>query len=88
MSSFFPDAIISWNNVLNHFNDIPSFSVLKNHILSLIRPKKKCIFGIHDPFGTCTPSDKCFCNQGIEDTDHFLFLCPFLLLDEQPYRLM
>ena len=23
-----------------------------------------------------TPSDKCFCNQGIEDTNH-LFLCPF-----------
>ena len=24
-----------------------------------------------------TPSDKCLCNQGIEDTNHFLFLCPF-----------
>ena len=23
------------------------------------------------------PSDKCLCNQGIEDMDHFLFLCPF-----------
>ena len=31
-----------------------------------------------------TPSDKCLCNQGIEDTNHFLFLCPFLLLEEQP----
>ena len=50
-SSFFPDAITSWNNVITHFNDIPSSSVLKNHILSLIRPKKKCIFGIHDPAG-------------------------------------
>ena len=85
------------------FNDILSFSVLKNHILSLIRPKKKCIFGIHVPLGLrylfqlrvglsslrChkffdTPSDKRLCNQGIEDTKHFLFLCPFLLLDEQP----
>ena len=46
MSSFFPDAITSWNNVITHFGDIPSFNVLKNHILSLIRPKKKCIFGI------------------------------------------
>ena len=46
--SFFPDAITSWNNVITHFNDIPSFSVLKKHSLSLIRPKKKCIFGIHD----------------------------------------
>ena len=24
-----------------------------------------------------TPSDKYLCNQGIEDTNHFLFLCPF-----------
>ena len=44
-SSFFPDATTSWNNVITHFNDIPSFNVLKNHILSLIRPKEKCIFG-------------------------------------------
>ena len=42
MSSSFLDAISSWNNVITHFNDIPSFSVLKNHILSLLRPKKKC----------------------------------------------
>ena len=103
MSSFFPDAITSWNNVITHFGDIPSFNVLKNHILSLIRPKKKCIFGIHDPSGLryifllrvglsslrChknrhnfidNPSDICLCNQGIEDTNHFLFLCPFLVL--------
>ena len=51
MSSFFPDAITSWNNVITHFGDIPSLNVLKNHILSLIRPKKKCIFGIHNPLG-------------------------------------
>ena len=51
MSSFFPDATISWNNVITHFNDIPSFSVLKTNILSLNRRKKKCIFGIHVPFG-------------------------------------
>ena len=32
-----------------------------------------------------TPSDKCLCNQGIEDTNHLLFLCPFFLLhEEQP----
>ena len=29
MSSFFPDAITSWNNVITHFGDIPSFNVLK-----------------------------------------------------------
>ena len=103
MRSFFPGAITSWDNVITHFGDIPSFNVLKNHILSLIRPKKKCIFGIHDPLGLryifqlrvglsslrChknrhsfidTPSDMCLCNQGIEDTSHFLFLCPFFVI--------
>ena len=51
ISSFFPDAITSWNNVITHFNDIPPFNVLINHILSLLRPKKICIFGIHDNLG-------------------------------------
>ena len=100
MNSFFPDAITSWNNVISHFDRIPSINILKNHIFSLIRPKGKNIIGIHDPFGLryllqlrvglsllryhkkCqnfidTPSDKCLCNHGIEDTNHFLFLCPF-----------
>ena len=100
MSNFFPDAITAWNNVITHFENIPSINILKDHILSLIRPKKKNIFGIHDPLGLryllqlrvglsflryhkkChnfidTPSDICLCNHGIEDTNHFLFLCPF-----------
>ena len=51
MNSFFPDGINSWNNVITHFNDIPSIDILKKHILSLIRPEKKSIFGIHDPSG-------------------------------------
>ena len=95
---FFPNAITSWNNIITYFENIPSFSILKNHILTLIRPKKKSIFGIHDPQGLrklfqlrvglsplrhhkkChnfidTPSDICFCHQGIEDTKHFLFSC-------------
>ena len=50
-SSFFPDAISSWNNIIIHFDKIPSISILKDHIFSLIRPKKKNIFGIHDPLG-------------------------------------
>ena len=83
MSSFFPDAIISWNNVIIHFDDIPCFNVLKN-IFYIFRPTKKSIFGIHDPLGLryLFDSDKCLCNQGIEGTNHFLFLCPFLLLEE------
>ena len=44
MSSFFPNAITSWNNVITNFNDIPSFNVHKIHIFSLIRPKKKRYF--------------------------------------------
>ena len=51
MSSFFPDAITAWNNVISHFENIPSINILKDHILSLIRPKKKNNFGIHDPLG-------------------------------------
>ena len=31
MSSFFPGAITFGNNAITHFNDIPSFTVLKNH---------------------------------------------------------
>ena len=38
MSSFFPDAITSWNNVINHFDNILSINILKDHILSLVRP--------------------------------------------------
>ena len=40
MNSFFPD-----------FDNIPSINILKDHILSMIRPKKKNIFGIHGPLG-------------------------------------
>ena len=51
MNSFFPDGIKAWNNVIAHFSNIPSINILKSHILSLIRPKKKSIFNIHDPSG-------------------------------------
>ena len=100
MNSFFPDAITSWNNVITHFENVPSINILKNHILSLIRPNKRSIFDIHDPLGLRylfqlrvglsslnyhkkrhkfpdTPSEKCLCNQGSEDTNHFLFSCLF-----------
>ena len=99
-NSFFPDAIISWNNIVSYFENLPTFDGLKDHILSLIRPSHKCTFGLHDPSNIRylfqlrvglnqlrshkkyhnfldTPSDKCLCKQGIEDTKHFLLLCPF-----------
>ena len=50
-SSFFPDAISSWNNIVTHFENFPSFEGLKDHIRSLIRPVAKSIFGLHDPTG-------------------------------------
>ena len=99
-NSFFPHAIDSWNIIITHFENFPSFEKLKKHVLSLLRPKNRGIFGVHDPVGLrylfqlrvklsplrChkrhhnfedTPSDICFCNQGVEDTHHFFLLCPF-----------
>ena len=99
MNSFFPHAISSWNIIISHFEDFPSFDSLKDHVLSFFRPKNKIIFGVHDPIGLRylfqlrvslsplrrhknrhnfidTPSDICHCNQGVEDTSHFLFFCP------------
>ena len=95
MSSFFPDVISSWNSIIAHFDNIPSINILRDHILSLIRPKKTNIFGIHDPlvesgpkflkisqkrhnYFIDTPSDKCLCNNDIEDTNHFIISFPFL----------
>ena len=34
MNSFFPNAITAWNNVITHFDNIPSINILKDHILS------------------------------------------------------
>ena len=51
MNSFFPDAIRSWNNVITHFPNVPSIYSLKGHIKSLICPKAKSTFGVHDPLG-------------------------------------
>ena len=101
MNSFFPDAIASWNLFMEIFNYkvIPSLSLLKHDIISLIRPESKSFFKIHDPTGLRylfqlrlrlsplkghkyshnfldTPSGNCHCNQGIEDTSHFLLSCP------------
>ena len=50
-NSFFPDTIISWNNIITHFENVSSFTSLKAHILSLIRPKVKITFDVHDPLG-------------------------------------
>ena len=49
MNSFFPDAVASWNIFIKHFNDVPSFDLLKNLINTFFRPKTKHVSGIHDP---------------------------------------
>ena len=83
----------------SHIFQISHLLIFLSHILSLIRPKKKSIFNIHDPSGlrylfylrvglsplrshknrhgfADTPLDNCLCNHGVEDTNHFIFLCP------------
>ena len=37
--------------MISHFQDIPTFTSLKSHLLSLIPPKIKSTFGIHDALG-------------------------------------
>ena len=50
-NSFFPDAIASWDIFIKHFDDVPSFDILKDHINAFFRPKPNSIFGVHDPLG-------------------------------------
>ena len=49
MNSFFPHEINSWINIITNFQIVPTFTSLKAHILSLIRPETKSTFGVHDP---------------------------------------
>ena len=49
LNSFFPDATSTWNNIVSNFENLPTFEGLKDHIVSLIRPEAKPIFGLHDP---------------------------------------
>ena len=51
MMSFFPDAIASWNTFMGQFANIPSFNMLKNHLLTFFRPQKRSTFNIHGPAG-------------------------------------
>ena len=50
-NSFFPDAISFWNIIISHFETLPSLNSLKKHVISLIRPDRKSIFGLHDLSG-------------------------------------
>ena len=50
-NTFFPDAIASWNIFIKHFDNCPSFQILKEHINTCLRPMTKSIFGKDDPVG-------------------------------------
>ena len=98
--SFFPNATITWNQIISDCEDRPTYSKLKSHLLSLYRPKAKSVFDVYNPtllrhlfqlkLGLSqlryhkkrhgfkdTATDKCICKNGIEDTHHYFFLCPF-----------
>ena len=49
--TFYPDTVISWNNIGPELRGAKSLSVFKKNILKIIRPQKKDIFNIHNPFG-------------------------------------
>ena len=55
-NSFFYDGVKAWNTIITFFPNIPSINILKNHILSLIRPEKKLylIYTIQLEFDTCS----------------------------------
>ena len=50
-NSFFPSAIIEWNNLNPNLRDSKSVSVFKEKILSFIRPSPNSFFDCHNPKG-------------------------------------
>ena len=48
LNRFFPDAISVWNNIISNFDYLPTFGRLENHLISLIRPKSRSTFDLHD----------------------------------------
>ena len=51
MNSFFSDAVASCGIFIEHFENIPSFDTLKDHLITFFRPETKSIFRIHGPIG-------------------------------------
>ena len=50
-NTFFPNAVSTWNNVIANFHGNQIKSRIKTHLLNIIRPQPKSVFGIHDPKG-------------------------------------
>ena len=88
MNSFFPDAIASWNILIKHFDDVSSFDIHDpvglRYLFQLrvsLSPLRSHKF--RHNFADI-PSEICRCNQGSEDTNHFLFHVLTMQLAEQP----
>ena len=47
LHSFYPDSVKNWNNIGTQIREAKSISVFKKTMLSIIRPPRKEIFGIH-----------------------------------------
>ena len=50
-NSFYPNTVVSWNDIGPELREARSISIFKNNILKIIRPTKKSTFGIHNPKG-------------------------------------
>ena len=48
-NSFYPNSIISWNNIGPELRNSPNLLSFKKRILALIRPSPKSIFNIYNP---------------------------------------
>ena len=48
LNSFFPGAISVWNYIISNFEYLPTFGRLKNHLISLIRPKSRSTSDLHN----------------------------------------
>ena len=51
LNSFFPHSVKTWNLIGDEFHRCDSLGKFKTKLLSLIRPTKKEIYGIHNPLG-------------------------------------
>ena len=50
-NSFFPHCINEWNNLSLEFREVRSLSLFKTRLISLVRPVKGQLYGIHDLHG-------------------------------------
>ena len=50
-NSFFPSAIIEWNNLDPNLRNSDTYGTFKKAILNFIRPSRKSVFKCHNPQG-------------------------------------